>query len=850
MASGDEHSDAAGEGPRARPAAASGSATKRTSSPHGDPLSEYRRRKLQLADLTRVLLTLANERHDHDRQAAAQQALARLAEDHFQLAVVGQFSRGKSTLMNAILGQPYLPTGALPMTSVVTTVRYGSRPAVLVRRAGSNYPIETSLDDLDRFVAQSSREREELRVVSAEVEVPAEMLRLGFSFVDTPGIGSAITANTETTERFLPEADAVIFVTSFDAPLSEAELEFLAQVRHYVEKLFLVVNKADLVDAREAETVVSYIREQLGVPADGGELRAFATSAQRALAARASNDRASLVASGVPTLEHALVHFLTSEKSRVFLRQSSARTVRLLAQQKLDLEFGLGAWTQSERQRVAQSKRFRTQQTQLATEIRALAADLLETVRAQLPAALLEHAASWPEELSAVVTSELEQHLSAPGARITRTQFDDALSSTEAALPAILASWLKQRVSDVRRLLDRIADEHIAKLLELQQSVPQLAADTFGRSPGVVDSEAATRGALEPLAAPAIAFDTHLTLSRWSPQAATARLRDDGRRRLRAAAERSAATYCEQAREVLTQAAYSWVEHVGARVEAGTREAGERVRDLLRDPCSDQHLALLAETERQLATFRDALLTWEPAVADLPDEEPLPAAPQPADLIAACVICESVGSVPFDYLAETQYQLATREDARATHAAAGGFCPLHTWLYAQIGEPIGIALSYSELAQAAARQLRVAQRDSASENELADAVSYFSPRAERCPVCVALATAERDAIAQLIDELPTGPSDETAPALCIPHLVAVLSTEPGADRGSWLAARLADALERAADDMKTFALKRQSLRRALLNDEERAAYLRTIGRVAGTRELARPWRTDDDDRLP
>jgi predicted GTPase len=86
-------------------------------------LAEYRRRRLELADLIRAVMNVAAERHDEEKESAARGLLARLAEDRFQLAVVGQFSRGKSTLMNAVLGRPYLPMEALPMTSVVTSVR-------------------------------------------------------------------------------------------------------------------------------------------------------------------------------------------------------------------------------------------------------------------------------------------------------------------------------------------------------------------------------------------------------------------------------------------------------------------------------------------------------------------------------------------------------------------------------------------------------------------------------------------------------------------------------------------------------------------------------------------------------
>jgi len=70
---------------------------------------------------------------------------------------------------------------------VVTTVRYGSRPRATVRRTETAFPIKTSVDDLARFVAQASAEREELGVASVDIEVPAEVLRLGFCFVDTPG---------------------------------------------------------------------------------------------------------------------------------------------------------------------------------------------------------------------------------------------------------------------------------------------------------------------------------------------------------------------------------------------------------------------------------------------------------------------------------------------------------------------------------------------------------------------------------------------------------------------------------------------------------------------------------------
>jgi ABC-type hemin transport system ATPase subunit len=92
-----------------------------------DGLTGYQQRRLELADMIRAVLPIAHAHGDEQREQQIRGLLTRLAADRFQLAVIGQFSRGKTTLMNALLGEAYLPTGALPITSVVTTVRYGTR---------------------------------------------------------------------------------------------------------------------------------------------------------------------------------------------------------------------------------------------------------------------------------------------------------------------------------------------------------------------------------------------------------------------------------------------------------------------------------------------------------------------------------------------------------------------------------------------------------------------------------------------------------------------------------------------------------------------------------------------------
>jgi hypothetical protein len=100
-----------------------------------------------------------------------------------------------------------------------------------------------------------------------------------------------------------------------------------------------------------------------------------------------------------------------------------------------------------------------------------------------------------------------------------------------------------------------------------------------------------------------------------------------------------------------------------------------------------------------------------------------------------------------------------------------------------------------------------------------------------------------------VRSLPAEPTKEAPPSLCLRHLAAVLDHERGLARGKWLVTGLADVFERAAEDMSTYALKRETLRKHLMNEEERASYLAVIAQVASRRELVRPWRDIDDDAV-
>ncbi len=196
----------------------------------------------------------------------ARELARRVHEGRFFVACVGQFKRGKSSLVNALVGAPVLPTGVAPVTSVVTVVRYGDTPEARIALADRDIAVATS--DLAQYVSENGNPGNVKNVRAVEVLVPGELLRSGMCIVDTPGIGSVIGANTAATSAFVPKIDAALVVLGADPPISGEELALVAQIAAEVDTLLFVLNKADrFTDAERGEARAfceRVLRERVG----------------------------------------------------------------------------------------------------------------------------------------------------------------------------------------------------------------------------------------------------------------------------------------------------------------------------------------------------------------------------------------------------------------------------------------------------------------------------------------------------------------------------------------------------------------------------------------------------------
>jgi GTPase Era involved in 16S rRNA processing len=213
----------------------------------------------------------------------------RLGEGRFYVACLGQFKRGKSTLLNALIGEPVLPTGVAPVTSVITVLRYGSRLTARVRFHGGDW---TMIDPptLSAYVSESENPGNAKAIEGAEVFVPSPLLARGMCLVDTPGIGSTFPSNTAVTRAFVPHIDAALVVLGADPPISNDELGLIADVAARLDSLIFVLNKADRLSGAERREARTFMQRVLAHRL-GGQAPAFIEVSAKEQLDRASDQR-------------------------------------------------------------------------------------------------------------------------------------------------------------------------------------------------------------------------------------------------------------------------------------------------------------------------------------------------------------------------------------------------------------------------------------------------------------------------------------------------------------------------------------------------------------------------------
>lgn len=262
---------------------------------------------------------------------------AKLEEEAFNLVILGQFKRGKSTFINALLGESILPTAIVPLTSVVTILRYGPQLRIEVQYT-DEHRESVKLEDLPAYITERGNPQNKKGVKEVTVFYPSEYLKGGVRIIDTPGVGSVYKHNTDVAYNYLPYVDAGIFIVSADPPLSESEHQFLKNIRAYVDKLFFVLNKIDQVSDEDRRESLEFTARILEEDVGNARVKIQPISARWALEGKKARDNNKVKESLLPDFERQLQDFLVNEKGKVFLTSVINSLLKLVSDQTVSFQ--------------------------------------------------------------------------------------------------------------------------------------------------------------------------------------------------------------------------------------------------------------------------------------------------------------------------------------------------------------------------------------------------------------------------------------------------------------------------------------------------------------------------------
>ncbi len=268
--------------------------------------------------------------------------IEKIKDEHFEVAIVGEFKRGKSTLINALLGEEVLPADVLPATATLNRVTYSDTPYVEVEyKNGSSEKVE--IGKLADYVTKLSFESEQRAetVKQATVYYATDFCKNNVDIIDTPGLNDD-EQMTNVTMSIIPEIDAAVFVISANSPFSQFEKEFLEKkmLTSDMGRIIFAVNCFGTFSKEDEDRIVETVEKRIGsyvmekakrVMGENskefavykrkiGTPKVIGVYAKKALMAKESGDAKMLEESNFPTFEKTLENMLTRERGAITLQ--------------------------------------------------------------------------------------------------------------------------------------------------------------------------------------------------------------------------------------------------------------------------------------------------------------------------------------------------------------------------------------------------------------------------------------------------------------------------------------------------------------------------------------------------
>ena len=433
-------------------------------------------------------------------------AKEKLQDSSFLVGIMGEFRRGKSTVINALLGRQIVPSDIVPTSATINYVRWGASPSAEINfKDGTVKRI--SVDELDGYITKITDESAAVAstVKNSVVYYPCPLCQNDVQIVDTPGVNDE-DSMTQVAEEVIPYLDAVVMVITVDSPLSQSEADFVRTkiMTSNLGQLLFVVNKLDNLEPedrprflenvklRTKQKILKGIADSVGQDSSQyhayqdmlPEIRVIGVSAREALRGKRSGDQRKIEESNFGEFESALSHILTEQRGLVKLISpvnttlSSAKEVERMIEVRLsalDMDKDKLAEIAKESEKVAQKSRAMAENRIEDMKKRAgsLYTDLLndvEHIYQTVEEGLLQYVDDVTIDPAQVAT---EGDADKKALEIA-TQIDKELESRISAGAETLAVKVQQKINDEIIQITRESNEIFGGLAKVESSFHNL----------------------------------------------------------------------------------------------------------------------------------------------------------------------------------------------------------------------------------------------------------------------------------------------------------------------------------------------------------------------------------------
>lgn len=386
---------------------------------------------------------------------------AKLLADRFHLVVVGEFNRGKTTLINALLGSSALPVGVTPTTSVIHEIDYAETPsASILYESGETQ--ELPFDDVRLFALGCAPPRPDAGPVKLlRVGYPAPVLRDHVTLIDTPGVNDLSLQRADITYNYIPQSDAVLFLLDASQLLTESERLFLQEklIGQSRNKIVFLITKKDIFSPAELGEAIAYVEHHVREILPAAQV--FALSALGALEGERGE-------SGIDELVGFLGQFLSQQRGAIMLENALHEAIRVCAvlSKALDAKRrGLDMSVDEIDRRIAAVNELLHGQSSTMAERRARISQEIAAVKA------------WSlRDLHRMVDDVTRQ---LPGI-IDGADVDDIKRYLGSFLDSVFHDWADAETREIAEALEKMAETAITLVRDDARGSTQRLADTVG----------------------------------------------------------------------------------------------------------------------------------------------------------------------------------------------------------------------------------------------------------------------------------------------------------------------------------------------------------------------------------